>query len=154
MCLLNSNFEDRWKEQNTDTSDYTSYKSFNASLERCSPSGAIFDIIKLQHICGEYLALVGIDQLIEELKVFYNSTTQAEIDWDLHGNYIKEILSFDRSKKLHTTYQNIIDYILPFLQEDITIDTSIYPSTIPHETIDIILSDYISYIGEKLYNTE
>ncbi len=69
MCLLNSNFEDRWKEENT-KHPYVSYKEFQVSLDKCSTSGAIFDMDKLNHICAEYLAIVPLDQLITELEAF------------------------------------------------------------------------------------
>ncbi len=69
MCLLNSNFEERWKEENTNH-PYISYKEFQVSLDKCSKSGAIFDMDKLNHICAEYLAVVSLDQLIQELESF------------------------------------------------------------------------------------
>lgn len=150
MSLFNTNFEDRRKENNQ--KHYTSYKEFQISFDKCNAAGAIFDIDKLHHICAEYLAIVPLDQLYEELLTFYKHTDQLQIDFDANVNFIKAILSFDRNKKLHTTYQDIINYIIPFLSIELQIDYNLYPEVFSRDLLKQISSTYSDYISSSLFN--
>lgn len=161
MSLLNSNFEDRRKESNKEY--YTSYTKFEVSLEKCNTSGAIFDINKLHHICSEYLAIVPLDELVSQVKTFYSNTNQASIPQLNSGQNlglsaqleqeISKLLSFDRSKKIHTTYQNIIDYITPFFADTLSIDQDLLPVAISQDLRLQIISAYITYIQNSLFGT-
>ena len=120
MCLLNSNFEERRKEKNKPIHDnqnipYTSYEDFTTSLEKCNISGAIFDIDKLNHICSEYLSIISISILLEEVKHYNNRYNQITLH-ERNEELIAKALSYDRNKKLHTTYLDIIDYLTPLIQ--------------------------------------
>lgn len=152
--LLNSNFEDWWKETNSSADVYVSWSEFQVSLEKCSTSGAILDITKLNHMCSEYLAWIDMETLFDDLKEFYNHTQQVWIDRDAHSDYIKSILSFDRNKKSHITYQNIIDYILPFLSDKIEIDTSLYPEAFDTTFVNTFSERYSDYISNQLFDTQ
>lgn len=168
MCLLNSNFEDRWKEKNQ-TQLYVSYKEFQVSLDKCNTAGAIFDMDKLRHICAEYLAIAPLDNnentsVLSGTLSFYWDTFQGprikildetrddETEFRKTKNYIVDILNFDRDKKLHITYQDILDYIRPFLDDirpfldDIAVDTSLFPVVFSTQQRQAILSAYTTYL--------
>lgn len=150
MCLLNSNFEERRKEKNKPIHDnqnisYTSYNDFTISLEKCNISGAIFDIDKLNHICSEYLSIISIPTLLEEFKNYnnrYNKITLNELDEKL----IIKALSCDRNKKLHTTYLDIMDYLVPLIQWTWIIDQELFPNIFSQTMKSDIMTDYVSII--------
>lgn len=161
MCLLNSNFEDRWKEKNQ-TQPYVSYKEFQVSLDKCNTAGAIFDMDKLRHICAEYLAVAPLydyknTSVLPDVLGFYYQTFQGQRIKALDETRDNEtalqelvkhtvnVLSFDRDKKLHITYQDILDYIRPFL-DDITVDASLFPTVFSAEQRQAILSAYTTYL--------
>lgn len=148
MSLINSKFEDRWREQNEQSNNFISYYNFPMSFENCNTAGAIFDIIKLNSICSDYLSMISIEQLILELQSFYSSSHQGNLDILLSPELPKlliEILSFDRSKKLHTTYQDIINYILPFLERP-EVNNELYPDIFSTKQAKEILNDYSEHL--------
>lgn len=150
MCLLNSNFEDRWRENNS--LKYTSYKDFKVSLDKCNISGAIFDIKKLDYISAEYLSIIPINRLFDELVNYYSNHNSTSITFKGNEEYLKRILWSDRNKKLHTTYQDILNYIEPLLQDTITIDGSLFPSNITKEKREQLVTSY-SELLDKYFNT-
>lgn len=153
MSLINSKFEDRWREQNEQSTTFISYYNFPISFENCNTAGAIFDIVKLNSICSDYLSMISVEQLITELQTFYSSSHQENMEVLLSPELPKiliNILSFDRSKKLHTTYQDIINYILPFLYRP-EINNELYPNIFSSNQVKEILNHYNEHLIEYFW---
>lgn len=53
-------------------------------------------------------------------------------------------------KKLHINYQNVIDYILPFITRP-AIDNSLYPTIFSTDEVQNILLQYSKHLDEKLW---
>ena len=93
LNLVNSNFED-WKRNN----QTKSYKDFPVSLNKLSPSGALFDFVKLNNISKEIIAKMTTEEVYDAV---YNWSEKN--DADLHNlisknsDYVKAILSIERT---------------------------------------------------------
>jgi glutamyl-tRNA synthetase len=62
LTIANSNFED-WRRQNK-TAHYT---EFPFALNKMSPSGALFDLAKLQSVSGTVISVMTAEQVLENL---------------------------------------------------------------------------------------
>ncbi|MDL2287230.1 glutamate--tRNA ligase [Eubacteriales bacterium OttesenSCG-928-G02] len=62
MTLLNSNFED-WRRANPDTS----YKNFEFTIKKISPSGSVFDIVKLNDVSKNVIATFTAEEVYEQV---------------------------------------------------------------------------------------
>ncbi len=85
LTIANSNFED-WRRQNKTES----YKKFPFALNKMSPSGALFDLAKLQSVSSSVISLMTAAQVC-----------QYALEWS--KSYDKELydaLSSDKSKAL------------------------------------------------------
>jgi glutamyl-tRNA synthetase len=136
MSLINSKFEDRRREQNTNSEKFISYHDFPINFENCNTAWAIFDLVKLNSICADYFSMINLEDLIHQLNQFYNTTSQQKIPaFESESTYdtLISILWFDRNKKLHTTYQDILNYIEPLLADNLEINESIFPDFITKE---------------------
>lgn len=58
LTLANSNFYD-WKLQNPEKS----FKEFNLKIEKFNKAGALFDIVKLEDLCKEYIASLSAQEV-------------------------------------------------------------------------------------------
>ena len=119
LNLANSSFED-WRRNNKDKS----YKEFPVSLNKLSPSGALFDFVKLNNISKEIVAQMTTDEIFkntydwaknhdEKLYSLMNSTP----------DYVKSILSIERTgaknaRKDIAKYSDVLGEIIYFFDED------------------------------------
>ena len=95
LNIMNSNFAD-WRNQNPDKS----YTEFVLKLEKFNKSGALFDMVKLEDVCKNYVARLS------ALEV-YNQTLQwaQKFDSDLvkrleeNREYVISILNIEREGK-------------------------------------------------------
>lgn len=154
MSLVNSWFEDRRRSQNSQWNEYVSYHRFPISLDKCNNAWAIFDLAKLHSLCADYLSMIPVSQLKKELQEFYSHTGQMSIALEENESYLESVLSFDRNKKLHVTYQDIVDYILPFFQDSLSISDDLFPSSISPDQRKEILNEYKNYITQELFDDQ
>ena len=107
-----------------------------------STAGAIMDIQKLDHFSAEYIYAMDLDLLVNDFAKYINNfdSNKFESNLDLQNEeiykyisslkllktnlsdssfivYLKNILLFDRDKKFHKNYLDIVLYILPFVDE-------------------------------------
>lgn len=156
MSLINSKFEDRRREQNLNSENFISYHDFPINFENCNTAWAIFDLTKLNSICSDYLSMINLNELIDQLHQFYLTTAQQKIllfENEYSRENLVSILWFDRNKKLHTTYQDIIDYIEPLLADSLEIDESLFPNFInkkKRQELILLYSNWLSkYFNEN-----
>ncbi|MBR5903555.1 MAG: glutamate--tRNA ligase, partial [Clostridia bacterium] len=85
LTIANSNFED-WRKQNK-TAHYT---AFPFALNKMSPSGALFDLIKLQSVSGTVISLMSAEQVL-----------QSVLEWsERFDTELYSVLSADKDKAL------------------------------------------------------
>jgi glutamyl-tRNA synthetase len=92
MTLANSNFED-WRRANP----AEPLSRFPFSINKMSPSGAVFDIAKMNDISKNIISKMGADEIFEKVSV-WASEFDPELYMLLSDNpkYAKSIFSIDR----------------------------------------------------------
>ena len=146
MTLLNSNYEE-WRMVNTQAD----LNEFDFTIEKLSPSGALFDLNKLNDISKNYIALLPTNKIYSYAKNwaekydkdFYDILTSRE-------SYAKAILSIGRGvekpRKDITFMSEIKDYISYFYDEYFNADyilTESINQKIEKDVIKNIAKDYI-----------
>ncbi|MCR5506324.1 MAG: glutamate--tRNA ligase [bacterium] len=93
LNLVNSNFED-WRRNN----QTKSYKEFPVSLNKLSPSGALFDFVKLNNISKEIISKMTTDEIYSAV---YDWAKVNDVNllslMDANSDYVKAILSIERT---------------------------------------------------------
>lgn len=156
MWLMDSAYEDRWFEHFVHNNTGTDITAYDRQLDRINGTGAMFDMQKLTHICSEYIASISLDDLISQLQDYltrYPNPYIYEDNWKLDNHYLHSILWFDRQKKIHTNYKDIVEYILPWSDnyfDQQTLDDNLLPD-IDRGVIKDFLSSYRTYISSTLF---
>lgn len=93
LNLVNSNFED-WRRNN----QTKSYKEFPVSLNKLSPSGALFDFVKLNNISKEIISKMTTDEIYSAVYDWakVNDANLLSL-MDANSDYVKAILSIERT---------------------------------------------------------
>ena len=146
MTLLNSNYEE-WRI----TNPQADMNEFKFTVEKLSPSGALFDLNKLNDISRNYISLLSTEEIFDYVK---NWAEKYDKDFykilDDRQQYAKSILSIGRGvekpRKDITFMSEVKNYISYFYDElfdaDYTMPESIKPD-VDKETIKNIAKDYI-----------
>lgn len=147
----------------------------NMDFANFSSAGAIMDMQKLDHFSAEYIYAMDLDVLVSDFAKYINNfdTDKFESNLDLQNEeiykyisslkllktklsdanfmtYLKNILSFDRDKKSHKNYLDIVLYMLPFVDEyfdNIDYKDSLTSSPIGTEIQQAFKSEYITYVN-------
>lgn len=117
LNLINSNFYD-WRKENPTSN----IRDFKISVEKLNRSGALFDIVKLNDVCKEYIASLSAEELYEEV-----------LDWSeryhevLHNMLVKDrdfcikILGIERSgekiRKDIVKYEDVFEQFKMFFDD-------------------------------------
>ena len=149
LNLANSNFED-WRRNNPSKS----YKDFNLELKKLSPSGALFDFVKLNNISKEIIAKMSAEEL------FTNSFEWAkQNDPELYSlmqqnsDYVKSILSIERTgaknaRKDIAKYSDIKEEIKYFFDDRFSISDDKISEIKDIPSSKEIVKDYIEIFNE------
>ncbi|NLM49419.1 MAG: glutamate--tRNA ligase [Clostridiaceae bacterium] len=148
MTLANSNFED-WRAQNP-TADIN---EFPFELSKMSPSGALFDLVKLTDISKNYISKLNCETLYNMLTSWakeYDKEFLSLLEKD--PQYAKRILNIEREiekpRKDIAKLSDVKDYISYFYDEiwDGKLD---FPENINKEDIINILNTYKDIFNEN-----
>jgi len=153
MTLLNSNYEE-WRIENpkADLND------FNFTVEKLSPSGALFDLNKLNDISKNYISLLSTDEIFDYVKNwadiydkdFYNIL-------DNRQQYAKDILSIGRGvekpRKDITFLSEIKNYISYFYEELFNPDYSMPDAFAQKPGIDDVTIKNIAGDYKEIYDS-
>lgn len=117
LNLINSNFYD-WRKENPTSN----IRDFKISVEKLNRSGALFDIVKLNDVCKEYIASLSAEELYERV-----------LDWseryhaELHNLLVKDrefcikILGIERSgekiRKDIVKYEDVFEQFKMFFDD-------------------------------------
>lgn len=93
LNIANSNFYD-WRTQNPKSS----LDDFTLRLEKFNSSGALFDIVKLETVCKDFIATLTADELYERV-IEWSKKYDNEVFEILEGNkeYCVNILNIERT---------------------------------------------------------
>ncbi len=141
LTLLNSNFED-WRKANPTADAF----SFPFNLKKMSPSGCLFDLVKLTDVSKNVISIKKAQDIYNEIKIwaenydkeFYDLLTRDE-------NYAVSILNIDREvpkpRKDISRWSEVKDYISYFYNEIYTPDYD-FPENLEKSDVKAILESY------------
>ena len=93
LNLANSNFED-WRRNNPTKS----YKEFPVSINKLSPSGALFDFVKLNNISKEIISKMTTEEIYSAVYNWANVKDSNLLSlMDSNSDYVRAILSIERT---------------------------------------------------------
>ncbi len=141
LTLLNSNFED-WRRANPTADAF----SFPFNLKKMSPSGCLFDLVKLTDVSKNVISVKKAKDIYDALVVwakeydeeFYSLLTRDE-------EYAVNILNIDREvpkpRKDIAKWSEVKDYVSYFYDEIYTPDYT-FPENLQKEDVAAILNAY------------
>ena len=145
LTLLNSNFED-WRRANPKAEAF----SFPFNLKKMSPSGCLFDLVKLTDISKNIISTMSAQRIFDDLKVwakvydeeFYELLTRDE-------EFSVNMLNIDREvpkpRKDIAKWNEVKEYFSYFFNEIYTPDLTL-PENISKEDAAAILKEYIKVV--------
>lgn len=122
LNLANSSFEG-WRRANPNAS----YKDFKLELNKLSPSGALFDFVKLNNISKEIIAKMTTDEIFKNTYDWARSNDEKLLKiMDENPDYIRAILSIERtgaknSRKDIAKYSDVLGEITYFFDDDFSL---------------------------------
>ena len=141
LTLLNSNFED-WRKANPTADAF----SFPFNLKKMSPSGCLFDLVKLTDVSKNVISVKKAEDIYNELLVW-----SKEYDADLYSaltadkDFAVNMLNIDREvpkpRKDIAKWSEVKDYYSYFF-EDFYIPEYSFPENISKEDVAAILEAY------------
>lgn len=145
MTLLNSNFED-WRRANKTADAF----SFPFNLKKMSPSGCLFDLVKLTDVSKNVISTMKAEVIysrVEEWAKEYDKEFYALLTKD--KDYAVNILNIDREtpkpRKDIAKWSEVKDYISYFYNELYTPDFTL-PDNISKQDAAQILTEYIKIV--------
>lgn len=141
LTLLNSNFED-WRRANPGADAF----SFPFNLKKMSPSGCLFDLVKLTDVSKNVISVKKAADIYDNLLVWakaYDEELYALLERD--KDYAVNILNIDREvpkpRKDISKWSEVKDYISYFYDEIYTPDYT-FPENLQAEDVAAILKAY------------
>ena len=142
LTILNSNYE-QWRLENP----LKPYTEFKFTVEKMSASGMLFDILKLDDISRNTIALYTVEKVYDEVAGW-----SLKYDGELHGlltrdrDYAMRIFSVGRNvpkpRKDITKWSGVREYISFFYDELFKIKDE-YPANTDNNDVKKILEKYI-----------
>ena len=122
LNLANSSFEG-WRRANPNAS----YKDFKLELNKLSPSGALFDFVKLNNISKEIIAKMTTDEIFKNTYDWARANDEKLLKiMDENPDYVRAILSIERtgaknSRKDIAKYSDVLGEITYFFDGDFSL---------------------------------
>ncbi len=145
LTLLNSNFED-WRKANPTADAF----SFPFNLKKMSPSGCLFDLVKLTDVSKNVISVKKAKDIYDSLVVWakeYDGEFYALLSKD--ENYAVNILNIDREvpkpRKDIAKWSEVKDYVSYFYDEIYTPDYT-FPENLAKEDVAAILRAYTDVV--------
>lgn len=148
LTLLNSNFED-WRRANPDADAF----SFPFNLKKMSPSGCLFDLVKLTDISKNIISKMSAQRIYDDLTVWakaYDEEFYELITKD--KEFTVNMLNIDREvpkpRKDIAKWNEVKEYFSYFFNEIYTPDLTL-PENITKEDAAAILKEYLKVVDCK-----
>lgn len=144
LNIMNSNFAD-WRIQNPDLS----YTEFRLRLEKFNKAGALFDMVKLESVCKEYVASLSAQEVYQLILEWAKRFDEDLADrMEKEKNYCIEILNIEREGS--KVRKDIVKWKDVYNQFDIffddwyeRIETEDFPENVPKEDRVEILGRFL-----------
>lgn len=145
LTLLNSNFED-WRRANPDADAF----SFPFNLKKMSPSGCLFDLMKLTDISKNVISKMSAQRIYDDLtawaevydKEFYGLLTR---DKDFSVNMLNIDREVPKPRKDIAKWNEVKEYFSYFFNEIYTPDLTL-PENISKLDAAAILEEYLKVV--------
>lgn len=145
LNLLNSSFED-WRKENPGKN----YKEFPVKLDKMPPSGALFDLNKLESISREIIGAMTTDELFTNIQNWSQIYDKELYDKCMtQEEKIRAILNIERggdmARKDYAKYEDIKPGISFFFAEEFDAETHngiIFPEHISKDQVKTIIDTY------------
>jgi len=149
LNIMNSNFAD-WRIQNPDLA----YTEFNLKLEKFNRAGALFDMVKLENVCKEYIArLTAQDVYDKTLRWAQKFDTELVNRLEENREYCIKILNIEREgskiRKDIVKWEDVNSQFEIFF-DDIydELDSEDMPKGISKEDVEKILNSFLGTYDE------
>ena len=141
LTLLNSNFED-WRKANPTADAF----SFPFNLKKMSPSGCLFDLVKLTDVSKNVISVKKAEDIYNELLVWseeYDKELNARLlaDKDFAVNMLNIDREVPKPRKDISKWSEVKDYYSYFFEEFYTPEYD-FPENICKEDVAAILEAY------------
>ncbi len=141
LTLLNSNFED-WRKANPTADAF----SFPFNLKKMSPSGCLFDLVKLTDVSKNVISVKKAEDIYNELLVWseeYDKELNARLvaDKDFAVNMLNIDREVPKPRKDISKWSEVKDYYSYFFEEFYTPEYD-FPENISKEDVAAILEAY------------
>ena len=141
LTLLNSNFED-WRKANPAADAF----SFPFNLKKMSPSGCLFDLVKLTDVSKNVISVKKAEDIYNELLVWseeYDKELNARLvaDKDFAVNMLNIDREVPKPRKDISKWSEVKDYYSYFFEEFYTPEYD-FPENISKEDVAAILEAY------------
>ena len=154
LNLANSSFEG-WRKQNPDKH----WKEFKLELSKLSPSGALFDFVKLDNISKQIIAKMTKDEIFNNVSVWAKNNDEKLYDLILNNeNYIRDILGIERtgeknSRKDIAKYSDIMEEVKYFFDDEFILTDDVKAELASIKSYKEIITEYLNIIDiEKSKN--
>lgn len=145
LTLLNSNFED-WRRANPDADAF----SFPFNLKKMSPSGCLFDLMKLTDISKNVISKMSAQRIYDDLtawaevydKEFYGLLTR---DKEFSVNMLNIDREVPKPRKDIAKWNEVKEYFSYFFNEIYTPDLTL-PENISKDDAAAILEEYLKVV--------
>ena len=145
LTLLNSNFED-WRRANPDADAF----SFPFNLKKMSPSGCLFDLMKLTDISKNVISKMSAQRIYDDLtawaevydKEFYELLTR---DKEFSVNMLNIDREVPKPRKDIAKWNEVKEYFSYFFNEIYTPDLTL-PENISKDDAAAILEEYLKVV--------
>lgn len=153
LNVANSNFED-WRKENSDVS----YKNFPFSLSKISPSGALFDLVKLDDVSKNFIGSLNAEEVYERILHWaevYSISVKDLLTKD--PEYSKSVLSIerggDRSRKdlaKWSQFKELYGYFYDVFYEEL-LNSSTVELSADHK---LYLSRYAEFLAGRGFSSK
>lgn len=147
LNLANSSFEG-WRKQNPDLS----WREFKLEISKLSPSGALFDFVKLDNISKQIIACMSTEEIFNNVYKWaenYEPTLYKLIK----GNeeYIKNILSIERTgeknaRKDIAKYADIYEEVRYFFDDEFKLSSEVITELKTIKYYKEIIEEYLKIV--------
>lgn len=150
LNIMNSNFSD-WRIENPDKH----YSEFELKLEKFNKAGALFDMVKLEAVCKDYIARLPATEVYE--KIFYwAQKNDSELVKRMEENreYCVNILNIEREgnqiRKDIVKWEDVYDQFSIFFDDMFEeLDRADLPDNIDESDVKKIIDMFLETYGPK-----
>ena len=144
LNIMNSNFSD-WRIQNPDKQ----YSEFELKLEKFNKAGALFDMVKLEAVCKDYVARLSAEEVYEKIFHWAQKNDQDLVKrMEDSREYCINILNIEREgdqiRKDIVKWEDVYNQFNIFFDDMFEeLDRVEFPENVNREDVKIIIEKFL-----------